>query len=199
MSNYQSFRRSESNKRGRQGEKNFEEQVMKPRNWNYKLASARENKVGHFDFKVEGLGTIDVKSVKKISRSHFKATEDVIWLEITNDRGLDGWVKAETLDYVAFERENDFVLVGRKLLVNIINEKCDLNNVVSNTEQALYSLYKRGWRRPDGTVSQDSITMIRMSDVTNINSGSVTIYKKIGEEIPIGEQSEKKYQKIELI
>ena len=85
------------------------------------------------------LKSVDVKIMKKTSRSDASAQDKWIWVEFNNVNGNDGWLYGEA-DYIAFERQNNFTLVNRKELVKIAEELVDLKNTVSSSKLAKYSL-----------------------------------------------------------
>ena len=59
---------------------------------------------------------------------------------------------------IAFERDNDFVLIKRNYLLGMCQIKCDLSKKVTNSKDALYKGYQREGRK-------DLISIIKMSDV----------------------------------
>jgi hypothetical protein len=124
-------------------------------------ASVGENKK-HIDFFLIVNGSeikYDVKARKKINRGDLETTDSLIWLEILNVSGNDGWVRAKSgADFIAFEREKDFIILQRSLLMTLIELKCDLLKKVSNASQALYSAYTRYGRN-------DLLTIVKMSDL----------------------------------
>ena len=72
-------------------------------------------------------------------------------------QGRDGWLRGQT-DVIAFERDNDFVLIKRNYLLGMCQIKCDLSKKVTNSKDALYKGYQREGRK-------DLISIIKMSDV----------------------------------
>lgn len=117
----------------------------------------------HIDYVLKTGTTIDVKSNKK------DPTE--VWLEYKNVRGGDGWLVANNLDLVAFERVDDFIIVKRVELLKLSNELCNIDNIVENKSNVLYNGYTRKkWGR------DDLMTKIKMSDLEQIKN---VIWKKI--------------------
>jgi len=112
----------------------------------------------HIDW-VRRLGKYDVKARKRIRRGDSSSQDTYVWLEIHNVRGGLGWLRGHA-DYIAFEREHDFVVVGREDLLIMASELCNYN-VVTSPEDALYALYSRRGRK-------DLLTMVRFDDILGI-------------------------------
>ena len=102
----------------------------------------------------------EVKSRKKVRRSDLGVTDDTIWVEFSNVMGDRGWLYGKA-DYMAFERELDFVIVERSALVKMAEEKCKLFPLVRFSEEALYRGYQRKGRN-------DLLSMVRMSDIIDV-------------------------------
>ena len=92
-------------------------------------ASEKQDRYEHWDFAVKengGFTKIDVKSLKKSS------LEGYTWIEFKNINGNDGWIICESMDVLAFEREDRFELIKRAELLPLIEElikKADLEDV----------------------------------------------------------------------
>jgi|SRR5210317_179831 hypothetical protein len=126
--------------------------------WRY--ATKKEQIQKHIDFHTDR-GTVDVKCMKKINRVDYNPQQDFIWLEFQNVRGNTGWLCSE-VDYIAFERPNDFVIVDRQRLLELAKSLCDLTNMTrQGGMKALYRGYQRQGRK-------DIISMIKMSDVLTL-------------------------------
>jgi hypothetical protein len=128
-----------------------------------RAATTSENKA-HTDFFLtigDKTFTYDVKALKKASRNDSNTSDELVWLEFKNVHGNLGWLHAESLDYLAFERKTDFIVVDRKLLLELALKICDLTKIVKSSSQALYSSYTR-WQR------HDEISLIKMSDIQSI-------------------------------
>ena len=126
--------------------------------------ATRNEQIKHIDLILTADGkttSFDVKAMKKASRSHVEVSSELVWLEFKNIAGNLGWMLAESLDFLAFEREKDFVVVDRKLLLELSLKICDLTKIVKSSSQALYSSYTR-WGRAD------QISQIKMSDILSI-------------------------------
>lgn len=102
----------------------------------------------------------EVKARKKINRAD-KSTNDLhVWVEFHNVSGQLGWLYGKA-NYVAFEREDDFIIVETEKLKNLALKLCDLSTLVSSPKDALYKAYRRNGR-------MDLISIIKMSDIESI-------------------------------
>ena len=109
----------------------------------------------------------DVKAMKKISRASNKFSSDLVWVEFKNVSGKDGWLYGKS-QYIAFERENDYVIVYRKKLLDFC-EKNVKKEKVFYSRDALYKMYTRDGRK-------DVISIIQMNDL--IEKLDPTFWKK---------------------
>ena len=100
---------------------------------------------------------IDIKARKKIKRSDDQANDEFIWVEFLNVAGKGGWLVGAA-KYIAFERENDFVMVNRRLLWKLCLKIIDQNDRVESSKDALYKIYQRKGRK-------DEISIIKFSDI----------------------------------
>jgi hypothetical protein len=151
------WKNSKSWNRGQRIEKAFAS-VLKHRDPNYRKAN-REEQFRHIDY-FTSFGTIDVKAKKKISRSDENEQEEFVWVEFQNVQGRDGWLRSGA-DIIAFERENEFVLVNRNYILGMAQVKCDLTKRVTSSKDALYKAYQREGRK-------DLISIVKMSDIINM-------------------------------
>jgi len=152
------WKNSESWNRGQVVEKQFAK-LMDIRELDYRKSSKKEQ-FKHIDYH-SSFGTIDVKAKKRLNRGDGKEQDEFIWLEFKNVQGKAGWLCGET-NVIAFERDNDFVLVKRKDLLELALKICDIKHIVNKSTQALYKGYRRKGRR-------DLISLIKMSDILKIN------------------------------
>jgi hypothetical protein len=102
----------------------------------------------------------EVKARKRVSRSDDQVNDDTVYLEFLNVRGDAGWLYGKS-NFIAFEREKDFVIVDRLKLVKMAETKCDLALKVSSPSQCLYKAYTR-WGR------HDLISRVMMLDIEAI-------------------------------
>jgi len=152
------WKNSESWNRGQVVEGSFAK-LMDIRGLDYKKAT-RSEQFKHIDYH-SSFGTIDVKAKKRLNRGDGKEQDEFIWLEFKNVQGKAGWLCGNT-DVIAFERDNDFVLVKRKDLLELALKICDIKHIVNKSTQALYKGYRRKGRR-------DLISLIKMSDILKID------------------------------
>jgi len=106
------WKNSSSWNRGQRIEKEFAP-LLRQRDPNYRKAN-REEQFRHIDY-FSSFGTIDVKAKKKISRSDSQEQDELLWVEFLNVQGREGWLRGQT-DVIAFERNDDFVLIKRNYL-----------------------------------------------------------------------------------
>ena len=133
-------------------------QHLRKRDAKYRKAN-REEQFRHIDY-FTIFGTIDVKPKKKINRSDSSEQDQLVWVEFKNVQGRDGWLRGQT-DIIAFERDEDFILIKRNYLLGMCQVKCDLSKRVTNSREALYKGYQREGRK-------DLISIVKMSDILNM-------------------------------
>jgi len=158
------WKNTESWNTGQQVEKNFAD-ILKQADPNFRK-STRDEQFRHIDYH-SYFGTIDVKAKKRVNRGDSSYQDELIWLEFKNVQGREGWLCGET-DIIAFERNDDFVLVRRKRLLEMAMSKCNIDDRVTSSRAALYRGYQRHGRK-------DLISLIKMKDVLEVKH---TIWKK---------------------
>lgn len=139
----------------------------------YKISKGtRSDDINHIDFFMEMDGgikmSVDVKSRKKIKRSDESVNDELLWIEFKNVRGMRGWLYGKA-DLIAFERENDFLLVNRKLFARLCEKLCDLTKMNIDRSMPLYTGYQRKDRL-------DVLSLIKMADI--IENIKYSIIKK---------------------
>jgi hypothetical protein len=123
--------------------------------------SSRSEEFSHIDFHIEVNGlklSVEVKSRKKVKRGDSNVNDDLIWIEFKNVRGMRGWLYGSA-EVIAFERENDFLMVNRKHLARLAEKLCDLTKINTHTKMPLYTGYQRRDRN-------DLLSLIKMEDIT---------------------------------
>ena len=108
--------------------------------------------------------------MKRSTRSSSKVSSDFIWVEFTSVNGKPGWLYGKDPSHIAFERDNDFIMVKTNDLASLCESKVDLKNIVNSPSEALYRAYTRKGRK-------DVISKIKMQDLFEIKS---SIMKKTG-------------------
>jgi hypothetical protein len=120
----------------------------------------KSQQFAHIDFilidKKNTTHLVDVKARKKVSRTSSSFSDDLVWIEFKNVSGNEGWLYGAS-DFIAFERESDFVIVPRANLVNLC-ENLVTQKRVSVSSEALYSKYTRNGRK-------DELSLIKMQDI----------------------------------
>lgn len=101
--------------------------------------------------------SIDIKARKKISRNDSDTADDLIWVEFLNVAGKGGWLVGAA-EFIAFEREKDFVMVSRSDLWKLCVRLVDQTQRVTKSKDALYKIYQRKDRK-------DEISIIKFSDI----------------------------------
>jgi len=87
-------------------------------------ASKTEDRNEHWDILCEH-GRIDVKGMKKSNRSDAKTNADIHFYEFRNVGGNSGWgLPNEVERMIAFETEEDFILVNPEDIYEPLIQKC---------------------------------------------------------------------------
>ena len=100
---------------------------------------------------------VDVKARKKIKRSDTETNDNLIWVEFQNVAGRRGWLYGKA-DLIAFEREENFILVNRKLFARLCEKLCDITKLNEDVRMPLYTGYQRAGRK-------DIVSLIKMTDI----------------------------------
>jgi hypothetical protein len=141
-------------------------------------AATRQEQFKHIDYHLtddKGVCfTVDVKARKKISRRSKDYNDDWIWLELTSVNGAPGWLSSGP-DFIAFEREGDFIISKREILLNwLVNESEAKQSIkdkdyVNSAKQAKYKIYRRFKRK-------DELVQVKMDDILALDT--TTSWKK---------------------
>jgi hypothetical protein len=86
---------------------------------------------------------IDVKCMKKISRSDSFGQDKYAWIELSRGDNLPGWLYKSQADVFAFETSKDFILVRKSNLVKLVDKLVDKTRIVKNKQEAINSIYQR--------------------------------------------------------
>ena len=108
------------------------------------------------DFTIKGSFSVDVKAMKRLQRQG-ELQDEYVWLEIQNGRGNKGWLYKDA-DFIAFEREEDFVVIKKCYLHELVDNVCNLEDKVLTPSECLYKSYTRIGR-------DDILTMVQMTDL----------------------------------
>jgi hypothetical protein len=135
------------------------EKIAKSKGFLTKSATLKQQ-LSHIDFIVETKDkksyTFDVKGRKRITRKDASVTDEMVWIEFKNVQGKNGWLYGAA-DFIAFERELDFVIISRNNLVTLC-ERIVQNKKVSSPNDALYAKFTRPTRK-------DELSLIKMDDI----------------------------------
>ena len=140
------FDKSDCLERGDQSESLFKILAIR-HNWNIIEATERENIDDHWDYRIIK-GTeryrVEVKSMKKLSRSDNAVQDTWTWIELHGVRENDGgWLFAGKSDIIAFEKNDSFILVKRVDLIRVISSIVDFGLSVHDSAEAQYKVYQR--------------------------------------------------------
>ncbi len=145
-------------KRG-QGVEAMFAKLLNKRTDNVRAANLKEQ-FSHMDY-ISDFGKIDVKARKRVARKDTDVQDDLVWLEFKNVQGKHGWLYGKS-DWIAFEREEDFVMVKRHYLALMAEKLCDVGDRVAVGKDALYKGYQRSGRK-------DLLSIVKMSDVLGLD------------------------------
>ena len=133
--------------------------LLNKRTDNVRAANLKEQ-FSHVDY-ISDFGKIDVKARKRVARKDTDVQDDLVWLEFKNVQGKHGWLYGKS-DWIAFEREEDFVMVKRHYLALMAEKLCDVGDRVAVGKDALYKGYQRSGRK-------DLLSIVKMSDVLGLD------------------------------
>ncbi|GJQ51584.1 MAG: hypothetical protein HKUEN02_04310 [Anaerolineaceae bacterium] len=149
---------------GRQAEDRFARLALQ-HGFKASPSSKRGNIDEHFDYEIERGGRtfrVDVKSLKRISRSDNETQSELLWIELHGVRKDDqGWLYAGRADLIAFELAESFRIVDRLELIALVERLVNFEARVSVSHDALYKIYSRASR-------PDLLTMIRSDDLLQL-------------------------------
>jgi len=103
---------------------------------------------------------VDLKKIK-----NKKQNQDWLWLEFKNPKGNPGWLHGDA-DFIVFEREDDFVFVNRKELVEWCGSSQKIRYdlpFVGLAKRAKYRIYKRA-----GT--KEEVTQVELKEMKKLKS-----------------------------
>lgn len=150
----------ESSKMGDSAESQFKKIAKKL--GNHVIDANLMEQINHIDFHILNIKgekyTVDVKSRKKIKRKDNHVDDDVIWIEFKNVQGKKGWLYGAA-NFIAFEREDSFLIVSRPALAKFCEKTVDLSQINVNIKYPLYTGYQRYGR-------QDLLSLIKVGDIT---------------------------------
>ena len=102
----------------------------------------------------------DIKGKKKVNRWDTDTQDECAWVEGTNVRGNPGWIKGRA-NYIVFEREDCWLAVNRKELLDFVMEKLIKNWYAEGKKP--YHIYQRSeWGR------KYKITLVPFKDIEEL-------------------------------
>ena len=139
--------------------------IAAKRGWRLITASNYANVNDHWDLRIEKGAEryrVDVKSMKRLSRSDSDVQDEWIWIELHGVREHDrGWLYDGKAELIAFEKKGAFVIVTRNDLVKLVERSVDMNTTVHSAKAAKYKVYSRPGR-------PDKITMVETEKLKSI-------------------------------
>lgn len=132
-------------------------------------STSYQNRSEKWDFEIKdttGIYKVDVKCMKKINRTDHNPQDEMFWIELDRRRTNSppiGWLFSGKADIIAFECAEDFVLVKKHELKELVNRTI-ADKIVTQPEHALNSIYRR--KRPGKLF--DTISLISSKDVRKI-------------------------------
>ena len=148
--------------------------MAETRNYEVKKSSKQEDMKDHFDYRFIKNGRelkIEVKAMKRVSRSQDKGQDEWIWVEFKNVQGNLGWIYGKS-DYVAFELKDNFIFVNREHLAKLAEKIVDFSDMVKSPFEARRKCYARK-NRPDELVS-----MIHIDDIMSCEGMQYHVWNK---------------------
>lgn len=127
----------------------------------YALSNKTQDMIEHWDVKI-GNVKIDVKGLKKVSRSDDSVNENIHWIEIKGITGHLGWLYGNA-DYFAFETVKYWVIVKKETLQDYIKTNTLKEWVERPTINKLYTRKGR----------QDIITLVSTLDLFYISDSVI--------------------------
>lgn len=118
-------------------------------------STEQEDMFEHWDIKLET--KFDVKAVKRVRTATGEPDDNIHYIEFINVNGELGWLYGKA-DYIAFELNDYWLIVDRKILVLFAQSKCATKEECQTPE--LYKIYSRG---------KDKMTLVRTIDLIYIS------------------------------
>ena len=130
-----------------------------------------ENRIKRVDFyldKDKEIKGVDVKARKKICSHDKKYNDHWTWVEFQTANGFPGWMYGES-DYIAFEKEDHFLVVNTESLRNLAESLVDRSKeFVKTSGEARYRIYQRR--------GEEELSLIKTSDIKKLKR--IAIWKK---------------------
>jgi hypothetical protein len=143
------------------------EHLAQDRGWTISHATAAEDRTG-WDFLIargDQQLKVDVKSMKRISRSDSFGQDRYIWIELSKGENSPGWIYKSAADVFAFETSEDFILVRKQDLVELVERVVDKSLVTVDRGEAVNKVYQRKKLHGPGV---ESLTLVESKAVRKI-------------------------------
>lgn len=135
-------------------------------NQGYTVTDAtKTEQFAHIDFWLEKDGnrwSFEIKARKKMSRKDDEYRDDILWVEHVGVNGKDGWLRTGA-DILALEQENEFLIVERKKLRELVEKLVDFTKIVDRAKNALNVTFRRFKRK-------DLLSIVETAKVREITS-----------------------------
>jgi len=151
-----------SNKQAVQGldaEKRYQT-FMEERGFEVYRTRAAMNMVDHIDF--QGQWTVDVKTMKRISRQDAKPNDTWIWIELKGHKGK-GWLYGTKATFIAFELKTGWLWVRPCHLIALVEDIVDHTKWVDEPYEAKYKMYSRKGKN-------DIISLIETKEIKKVGT-----------------------------
>lgn len=127
-------------------------------------SSSKEDKEDHIDFwwnsPRKGIIGVDVKGMKKVSRSDKEASEDAGWLELEAGNHKPGWLRGKA-EYIAFRELTKTIFVKREKALELAERVSNGKDVLTYNPRKPYIPYTRYGKN-------DLIVMVTKDDLESI-------------------------------
>ena len=133
--------------------------IAKSKGYSVKDSSKEQDIYDHIDMfisKSDVIVSLDIKAMKKLSRSDSTSQDRYVYVEFKNVLGREGWLYGKA-DCIVFETKKSFIIVGRKNLAKYCEQSVE-KKFVKNAYDAAYKLYTRQGRK-------DLISLIELNKI----------------------------------
>lgn len=123
-------------------------------------STVEDDRHRHFDFIITKNTPlrIEVKGLKRFPiLNNDRTTNHFLLIEWANVNGKQGWIFGDA-DLIAFEREDGFMLIPRRHLMEVAKKLCKDGKNVARREEMLYNYYTRDGR-------DDRVSAIMIDDI----------------------------------
>ncbi|GER79467.1 MAG: hypothetical protein RBS45_02795 [Anaerolineales bacterium] len=137
--------------------------AARSRGWTVTPAPKEADIHEHWDFEIRKDGyarKVEVKAMKRESRSDERLNPEWVWIEFRNVRGEAGWLFGKA-NWIAFETADSFLIIDRHDLYQFVRRAVDRAARVESAREAKYKTYTRKGR-------PDQIAQIRLEDLRKI-------------------------------